>query len=398
MFDPDRLLATSRHESTSRYPVGADDAEGLRDAFQNMAPLGIGLVIAVVLVVFLPGVIAPVIAAYGAFALYSGLRAYQRRQVVLHTPTAKVEAAPIGPTELSGRIGAMVPYTAPFSNKQCIFWRVEVWELQVSGSKRRWHQVIFEERLVSSLWLEDDTGRITIAPRGAQLVVAADEVLTIDSEVDGEEGISTSGWSFLETHGYSRPDTSSIWDVRTWFETASRVTIRELSLEVGSTAYVLGTIARAGDVQYPPQGMGGPAVHVHSDTYGDAIDTGFGRISLGALADVPRAHWESVRATLGLGSSVGRPVGGPSVDTARPGGTAANGGRPTAPGPADLPPEIEPDQLVVWRGDGGCPFIIAGQEETELEQHLLANVHYGLTVGSAAFLWGLWQLMPAIKR
>ena len=385
MHEPDRLLASSRHESPTRYPTGSDERDELAEAFQNLAPLGVGLIIAVVIILFLPGLIAPVFAAYGGFTLYSGLRAYQRRQVVLHTPTARVEAAPVGPAELSGRIRTGLPLTAPFSGKPCVFWRAEVWELQVSGSKRRWCQILFEEELADSFWLEDETGRIAVLPRGARLTVAEDDVLAIDTDADGEEGISAAGWVLLEAHGYRPPATNSIWDVGRWFKADTRLTIRELRLEIDGPVYVLGTIARAGDVRLPPRSPGGPVAHIHSDTYGDGFDTPLGRVSLGALANVPRSQWATVRSWCGVGGSTSRRAGGRQVGPARP-------------DDRQLPPTIEPDRLVVWRGDAGCPFIIAGQEETELEQHLLANVQYGLTVGPGALLWGLWHMVPLSAR
>jgi hypothetical protein len=88
----------------------------------------------------------------------------QRKRLILSTPTSTVRGAAMGRVEVFGKM--LGPYTllSPLSQTECLYYKAEAWQ-QVGGNEKRWSKVA-EEQICVPLFLEDDTGRVAVDPRG----------------------------------------------------------------------------------------------------------------------------------------------------------------------------------------------------------------------------------------
>lgn len=340
-----------------------------------------------------------VLLLFGAYGFWGGFQVYRRRQVVLDTPTAKAGAVAIGPAELSGRVGQCVGLgaasVAPFSGKPCAYWRADVWELRRDDRRERWVHVLREESLAEAFTIEDETGEVAVLPRGAELVLDADGGYWAN-RADASSTLSQAGRAFLEARGYAVGDGSA--------RRGAPLKIRELRIEVGGAAYVLGTVSEARDARLPSFGTGAPIVHVHAsgEVGHDEMFAGSGGPALADMVTTQleaferwatRAGWSSPRSeSTGPGADSGpRADGDPVADRAR-------GPAPSAPKAAPLPTGIRPEQVVLWRGDAGHPFVISNRAEGSVTHDLGLRMQLGLVLGPVSMLWGVWKLLGGVGR
>jgi hypothetical protein len=104
----------------------------------------------------------------GLYLFIRGFGLLARKRLVLNTPSSKIRSASLGLVEIGGV--AAGPYTvpAPISGKACFLYETTVWQQHESGKGRGWEKVA-KESLHVPFFLDDGTGRLLIAPRGAEL-------------------------------------------------------------------------------------------------------------------------------------------------------------------------------------------------------------------------------------
>ena len=97
-----------------------------------------------------------------------GFRLLLRRRLILDTPFSKIRSASMGMIEVSGQ--AVGPYTmiAPITERPCYYYRTLVWEWKQSGKNKNWVKVV-NECMHLPFFLDDNTGRLLVDPRGAEL-------------------------------------------------------------------------------------------------------------------------------------------------------------------------------------------------------------------------------------
>jgi len=108
-------------------------------------------------------------AAAGAGLFGHGFALWRRRRRIEDTPTSKVRSLSLGRVELAGRARGRSPLRAPITGAPCVFFRFRVEEERRSGKSRTWHTVASGASEAVPFELEDETGRILLDPRGAQL-------------------------------------------------------------------------------------------------------------------------------------------------------------------------------------------------------------------------------------
>jgi hypothetical protein len=119
----------------------------------------------------------PVLAACGAaagiFCFYKGFRFLQRKRLILNTPSSKIRSASMGLVEISGL--AIGPYvlTSPLKQVECYYYRSVAWQLKQQGKNTEWVKVA-EEILHVPFYLDDNTGRVLVDPRGADMDLHCD--------------------------------------------------------------------------------------------------------------------------------------------------------------------------------------------------------------------------------
>ncbi len=104
-------------------------------------------------------------AALALACLLMGARQMQIRRRIENTPTSRVRSLAMGMVEVHGRALRRCALVSPMTQSACVYYRLRKYR----RSDRGWH---LKSTLTSGnvpFVLEDDTGRITIEPRGARV-------------------------------------------------------------------------------------------------------------------------------------------------------------------------------------------------------------------------------------
>jgi len=161
----------------------------------------------------------------GVFAFTHGFRALRLQRLIQDTPTARVRSMAMGIVELEGALRRRSRAVAPFTDRDCVWWEVELQTLRQSNKGTRHWQTVHREQSGHPFYLEDGTGTALVYPQGAQ--VSAGDVVT------------------EETHGFGVPEPYAgymerrqlgmrhLWSV-------GPMRFRERRLEEGRAVYVLG--------------------------------------------------------------------------------------------------------------------------------------------------------------
>ncbi len=109
-------------------------------------------------------------ATMGFYCFYQGLRLLQRKRLILNTPASKIRSASMGLVEFSGT--AVGPYltTSPLKQAKCYYYRSVVWQQRGNTG---WVKAA-EESMHVPFYLDDDTEKILIDPRGAEMDLRCD--------------------------------------------------------------------------------------------------------------------------------------------------------------------------------------------------------------------------------
>lgn len=153
-----------------------------------------------------------VILLSGIFAVVLGvacLKAWRQKWIIDDTPTSTCRGVFVGRNEVSGVARPVyAPLTTPFSQTLAVWcsWELERWEK--SGKNSSWRTVERRET-AAPFWLEDDTGRVLVRPRQAEV----EPRQTVQEVLDGS---------------YAPP--YSRWQLRQWVLTGEDVAERQRSL------------------------------------------------------------------------------------------------------------------------------------------------------------------------
>ena len=133
----------------------------------------------------------------------------------------------MGLVELSGL--AVGPYTviAPVTARPCYYYRTTVSEWKQSGKNKRWVKVAAECMHVP-FFLDDNTGKVMVDPRGADLDLHRDfQQEFCDSLFTTKEEVPPNVHLFLSRHGVS---------------TTNKIRVEEFCIKPKNALFVLGTL------------------------------------------------------------------------------------------------------------------------------------------------------------
>jgi hypothetical protein len=164
-------------------------------------------------------------AGIGVFAY--GFRLLQRRHLILDTPFSKIRSAAMGMVEISGL--AVGPYTmvAPITERECFYFRTLVWERKKQGKNKQWVKVAGECMHVP-FFVDDDTGRMLIDPRGADL----------DLHPDFQQEFSA---SFFTTNEPA-PSKVRAFLARHGVVTNNKIKVEEFCIKPKNSLFMMGTL------------------------------------------------------------------------------------------------------------------------------------------------------------
>ena len=194
----------------------------------------------------------------------------QRRRLILDTPFSKIRSASMGMVEVSGQ--AVGPYTmvAPVTARPCYYYRTLVWEWMQSGKSKQWVKVA-GECMHLPFFVDDNTGRVLVDPRGADLDLHRDfEQEFSDSFFTTKEPVPDNVRGFLARHGVV---------------TSNKIRVEEYCIKPKNSLFILGTLAENPGIEVRPQPVQDSEA-THSFAGGFTLSVGF---DFGTSLERPRA-------------------------------------------------------------------------------------------------------------
>jgi hypothetical protein len=174
----------------------------------------------------------------GLYLFFNGFRLLQRRHLILNTPVSKIRSASMGMVELSGL--AAGPYTviAPITERPCYYYRTVVWEWKRRGRSNAWVKVA-AECMHAAFFLDDNTGKVMIDPRGAELDLHRDfQQEFCDSFFTTKEEVPPNVRTLLARHGIS---------------TSNKIKVEEFCIKPKNSLFVLGTLGENPGLELTPK-------------------------------------------------------------------------------------------------------------------------------------------------
>jgi E3 Ubiquitin ligase len=174
----------------------------------------------------------------GIFLFIKGFRLLQRRHLILNTPVSKIRSASMGMVELSGL--AVGPYTmvAPITTRPCYYYRTFVWEWKQAGKNKQWVRVATECMHVP-FFLDDNTGKVMVDPRGADLDLHRDfQQEFCDGFFTTKEEVPPNVHSFLSRHGVC---------------TTNKIKVEEFCIKPKNALFLLGTLDENPGLELTPE-------------------------------------------------------------------------------------------------------------------------------------------------
>jgi len=165
----------------------------------------------------------------GIYGFFPGFRMLQRKRLILNTPASKIRSASMGLVEISGiAIGPHV-MTSPLKQAECYYYRSVAWEWKQHGKNSEWVKVA-EESLYVPFYVDDNTDKLLIDPRGAEMDLHCDFQEEYNRSIlfEGTEvPIHVSG--FLARHGVNA---------------SARIKLEEYCIKPENFLFVLGTLSQ----------------------------------------------------------------------------------------------------------------------------------------------------------
>jgi len=111
--------------------------------------------------------------ALGIYWFYKGFRLLQRKRLILNTPASRIRSASMGLVEISGLAAGPYVLNSPLKQVECYYYQSTAWQLKQQGKNTQWVKVA-EETLHVPFYLDDDTGKVLVDPRGAEMDLHCD--------------------------------------------------------------------------------------------------------------------------------------------------------------------------------------------------------------------------------
>ncbi len=145
--------------------------------------------------------LAPVGGALGLLFFLHGFVCLRRARRVENIPTSRVRSMPMGPVEVAGKAASYTPLKTPYSMVDCVWFSFVVQEYRehfsTYGRRGAFVTVASGNSEDIPFYVEDDTGKVLVDPRGAVVEVKCREVTHRSPPGSGRRGLGVSA-------GYTR--------------------------------------------------------------------------------------------------------------------------------------------------------------------------------------------------
>ncbi len=174
----------------------------------------------------------------GLYLFFNGFRLLQRRHLILDTPVSKIRSASMGMVELSGQAAGPYTVVAPITERPCYYFRTVVWEWKRRGRNNAWVKVAAECMHVP-FFLDDNTGKVMVDPRGAELDLHRDfQQEFCDGLFTAKEEAPPNVRTLLSRHGIS---------------TTNKIKVEEFCIKPKNSLFVLGTLGDNPGLELTPK-------------------------------------------------------------------------------------------------------------------------------------------------
>lgn len=175
---------------------------------------------------------------FGGSVFFKGFSWQKQKKIIEDLPTSKVRSIAMGLVELFGKASvASTKLRSPFSGKDCVYYRYRIEEYKKRGKHSKW-VVIDRGVTMDYFYLEDETGKVLIDPKEAEIDIPLDFEFSSSLGRDPPEEIK----NFLKNKGMS---------FEGFLGMNKSMRYREYFIEPGDKLYVLGT---AGDNPFVKEG------------------------------------------------------------------------------------------------------------------------------------------------
>jgi hypothetical protein len=167
--------------------------------------------------------------AAGVYGFFRGFRILQRKRLILNTPASKIRSASMGLVEISGIAVGPHIITSALQQVECYYYRSIAWEWKQRGKSSEWVKAA-EETLYVPFYVDDNTDKLLIDPRGAEMDLHCDfqEEYNRSALFESTE-VPVHVSEFLSRHGVNA---------------TARIKLEEFCIKPENFLFVLGTLSQ----------------------------------------------------------------------------------------------------------------------------------------------------------
>jgi hypothetical protein len=172
-----------------------------------------------------------ILCGFGIGAFFWGFTCLRRKRLIENIPTSTVRGMALGLMELIGKAEKKTNIISPLEGVECVFYRYKVERYKKSGRSGSWVTLAKGDSCDSGFYLDDGTGTVLVAPKGAELILPLDyEYVT-----NFGSGMPVNLIRFMEKHNLRYGNFLGTYKLR----------FREWRICNDETVYVLGTAQKS---------------------------------------------------------------------------------------------------------------------------------------------------------
>lgn len=163
-----------------------------------------------------------------------GFMRLRRKRLIENIPTSTVRSLAMGLVELSGRAQFKGdPLTSPLTGNSCVYYQYRIERYRRSRKSGSWVTIARGDSVAVPFYLQDDTGRVLIDPRGAEIILPVDFLF----ETGWGDMVPANLTAFMQKHGIHYAG----------FFGSPRLRFREWFIRPDENIYAIGTAQKAND-------------------------------------------------------------------------------------------------------------------------------------------------------
>ena len=110
----------------------------------------------------------------GIFGFFWGFTRLRKKRLIENIPTSTIRGLAMGLVELTGKAKKKIKILSPFTNSDCTFYRYTIERYEKRGKHSSWVTISKGDSCFSPFYLEDETGKVLVSPKGAEFFMSVD--------------------------------------------------------------------------------------------------------------------------------------------------------------------------------------------------------------------------------